>query len=83
MNRIEVDKINLRSQLEEIRTHLISEEFDCELKGLSNVVRIFEEVEWLKSVKDQEFLGPIFQWIKFKEDACIFAVNYFRVSGVF
>lgn len=79
MNRIEVDKIVLRAQLDQIK-EVLAMETDTEesvLDGLANVLRLLAESEY-EEVKQREFLGPIFQCIHFKEATDIAAQTYFR-----
>lgn len=83
-NRRAVDKIALRAHLEEIRTVLASSTTDYDAAcqyGLSSVLRLLEGEEYA-AVKQSEFLGPIFESIRFKQDTDIVLQTYFRVSDV-
>ena len=78
----EVDKINLSCQLDGIRDVLtLDDSFDPSyLDGIVNLLRLLQQPQFRDMAKN-EFLGPVFQWIKFKEDVEFFSKIYFRVRN--
>lgn len=77
VNSSKVTKINLGAELSEIKRVLDYDE--SILEGISSLLRLIHSPDFI-TLSENQYLGPIFKIVEFKENVDIGMKAYFRVS---